>query len=417
MNQVKNLFSIYKGLKREIYVLSFGRIVTSMGALIWPMMTLILKSKLGFSAGEIGLIMMVMSLAMIPMNLIGGKLADHFNKKNIIVIFDFLSVVCFVLCGLVPLSTLTLLIYFVGSIFQSMEGPSYDSLVADLTTPSERERAYSLNYLSMNLGLVLSPIIGGILFENHLNLAFIISGCAILISTLLIFFFVEDIKKEIDEENQNIYETQHEGNVFTVLKKIPLLYLFFLISALGSVVYAQFNFLIPLNLESIFSTKGAFYFGILTSVNATVVIVFTPIFTKLFSKWKDLDLMMLGCIFQISSLSTYIFNRHQFWICVVAMIIFTFGEIVNTLANIPYLTKRIPSSHRGRILSISNNIIFVLGSMANYGIGKLVEILNLQIVWIIIVGIGVVELGLFVIYRQWDHRTFQLLYGKNSSSM
>ena len=28
----------YRGLKREIYVLFYGRVVTSMGAVIWPMM-------------------------------------------------------------------------------------------------------------------------------------------------------------------------------------------------------------------------------------------------------------------------------------------------------------------------------------------------------------------------------------------
>lgn len=410
MKKIQQLFSIYYGLKKEIYVLSFGRIVTSMGALIWPMMTLILKSKLGFSASEIGFLMMVMSFAMIPMNLIGGKLADHYNKKHVIVLFDFLSVCCFILCGLIPLTTTTLMIYFMGSIFQSMEYPSYDSLVADLTDASERERAYSLNYLSMNLGLVLSPIIGGILFENHLNLAFVISGCSILLSTLLIFYFVKDVKKEVQDEKQNIYESTQKGSVIQVLNKMPLLYVFFLISSLGSIIYAQFNFLIPLNLEVMFQEKGAFFFGILTSVNATVVILFTPLFTKLFSHWKDLHLMILGGFLEIVSLSSYIFIKDQFLICVVAMIFFTFGEILTTLSSTPYLTKRIPASHRGRILSISGNIIFVIGSMANLGIGRLADCLNLSYVWMIIIFIGLIEMGLFFIYQKLDRKEYRLLY-------
>ncbi|TJX52361.1 MFS transporter, partial [Soehngenia saccharolytica] len=36
----------YKNLSKEIYVLFFGRVVTSMGSLIWPLLTLILKNKL-----------------------------------------------------------------------------------------------------------------------------------------------------------------------------------------------------------------------------------------------------------------------------------------------------------------------------------------------------------------------------------
>ena len=41
---VKNLklFDMYRGLRREMYILFYGRIVTNMGALIWPMLTLIL---------------------------------------------------------------------------------------------------------------------------------------------------------------------------------------------------------------------------------------------------------------------------------------------------------------------------------------------------------------------------------------
>ena len=37
----------YKNLSKEIYILFFGRVVTSMGSLIWPLLTLILKNKLG----------------------------------------------------------------------------------------------------------------------------------------------------------------------------------------------------------------------------------------------------------------------------------------------------------------------------------------------------------------------------------
>ena len=44
-----NLFKQYAGLRRELYIVFWGRVVTNMGALIWPMMTLILKNKLGIS--------------------------------------------------------------------------------------------------------------------------------------------------------------------------------------------------------------------------------------------------------------------------------------------------------------------------------------------------------------------------------
>ncbi|MCI8582241.1 MAG: hypothetical protein HFH13_03790 [Dorea sp.] len=43
-----NLLSQYKGLRRENYILCFGCLVTSMGSMIQPMLTLILSQKIDF---------------------------------------------------------------------------------------------------------------------------------------------------------------------------------------------------------------------------------------------------------------------------------------------------------------------------------------------------------------------------------
>ena len=48
---------MYSHLPKEIYVLAFGKIMTSMGALIWPMLTLIMSEKLGLNGQTIGLYM------------------------------------------------------------------------------------------------------------------------------------------------------------------------------------------------------------------------------------------------------------------------------------------------------------------------------------------------------------------------
>ena len=47
------LFDQYRGLRKEIYILFFGRVVTNLGSMIWPVMTMILSQKLGLSASEI----------------------------------------------------------------------------------------------------------------------------------------------------------------------------------------------------------------------------------------------------------------------------------------------------------------------------------------------------------------------------
>ena len=164
--------SQYKGLRKEIYVLFFGRVVTNLGAMVWPMLTMIMSQKLGMDASTIAVVMVLAGIVMVPANVFGGKLADRFNKKKIIVYFDILSIICYITCGLVPLSYITIGLFFIAGIGQNLEGPSYNALLADLSTTADREKAYSLMYLGGNLGLVLSPTIAGLLFKNYLWLSF-----------------------------------------------------------------------------------------------------------------------------------------------------------------------------------------------------------------------------------------------------
>ena len=69
-----HFFSQYRGLRRENYVLFFGRIVTNMGSMVWPMLTMILNQKLGMSAGNIAILTAVFGILMMPATLFGGKL-------------------------------------------------------------------------------------------------------------------------------------------------------------------------------------------------------------------------------------------------------------------------------------------------------------------------------------------------------
>ncbi len=53
MKKAAALFNQYRGLRREIYTLSFGTMVTHLGSMVWPIMTMILGQKLGVSAADI----------------------------------------------------------------------------------------------------------------------------------------------------------------------------------------------------------------------------------------------------------------------------------------------------------------------------------------------------------------------------
>ena len=411
MRFLKNHFSMYTHLPKEIYVLAFGKIMTSMGALIWPMLTLIMSEKLNLNGQTIGMYMMMFSMFMGPFYLLGGKLADKYNKKHIIVTFDLIGNSLYFVCAALPISMTTLYLLAIASVFQSMEQPAYDALIADLTTYKDRERAYSLNYLAMNLGLVMAPTIGGILFNNYLNLFFFINGLADISSTLLLLIFIKNVKNTVrDNKAMNEYEKGEEGSIFKVFSQRKLFFLLFIISGIAALIYNQFNFLMPLHMEEAFRGTGAFKFGILASINAVVVVIGTPIVTKKFSGVTDVRIMYFGQLLESVGLAFFIFVNRYFVIAVVGIIIFTTGEIFGSISKTPYLTKRIPETHRGRVLSITNSCAGLIGILSNYVIGILIDYYTFHTVWIIIAAIGLFVMILYSIYLRLDKKAYPGLY-------
>lgn len=411
MRFLKKYFSMYAHLPKEIYVLAFGKIMTSMGALIWPMLTLIMSEKLNLNGQTIGMYMMMFSMFVGPFYLLGGKLADKYNKKHIIVTFDLIGNSLYFICAALPISMTTLYLLAIASVFQSMEQPAYDALIADLTTYKDRERAYSLNYLAMNLGLVMAPMIGGILFNNYLNLSFFINGLADISSTLLLLLFIKNVKNTVrDSKIVNEYEKGEAGSIFKVFSERKLFFLLFIISGIAAMIYNQFNFLMPLHMEEAFRGSGAFKFGILASINAVVVVIGTPIVTKKFSGVTDVRIMYFGQLLESLGLAFFIFVNRYFVIAVVGIIIFTTGEIFGSISKTPYLTKRIPETHRGRVLSITNSCAGLIGILSNYVIGILIDYYTFHTVWIIIAAIGVVVMILYSIYLRLDKKAYPGLY-------
>ena len=408
---MSKLFQQYRGLRRENYVLFFGNIVTNMGSMVWPMMTLLLDKKMGLSAGNIALLMMVWSFLCMPASLFGGRLADRINKKKIIIAGDTISVACYIICGLVPLSYVTVGLIMLASVFQSIEGPAYNALIADITPTRDREKAYSLLYLGGNIGLMTSPTLAGMLFKNYLWLAFIISGVAIGCSTLLIWLFVRDIEPVREECEEAVYQRARENeSVWRVLWDNKPVLLFTVITALYFAAYNQFSFLMPLEMGRIHGDDGALIFGTVTSLNCIIVVIFTPLFTGWFQRLPETVKMVVGRALLIGGYLVFVLLLGRIPVYYAAIVLFTWGEIFNTLAEGPYESRRIPSSHRGRLSSVLGVAQGVLLSLFDVGVGKVYDLAGSRGAWTIVMIAAGLSLLLSLRLIRLDRREYPKLY-------
>ena len=407
------LFQQYRGLRRENYVLFFGNVVTNMGSMIWPMMTMILDKKLGMSAGALATLLMVGTLICMPANLLGGRLADKRNKKTIIIVGDLVSITCYILCGLVPLSTVTIVLIMVASVFQSIEGPAYNALLADITPTRDREKAYSLMYVGGNLGLMISPTLSGLLFKNYLWLAFTISGVAIGCSTVLIWFLVRDITPVREEGEEASYQVaRQDASVWRILWENKAVLLFCAITALYFAAYNQFNFLMPLEMGRYHGENGAVIFGTVSSLNCVVVVLFTPLITRLFQRIREVGKLLVGEALVAAGYLLFLLLMGKVPVYYAAMLLFTWGEIFSTISEGPFLSNRMPASHRGRVNGLTAVLGTAITGAVDLTVGHLYDSAGRNVAWGVVMGVLALTAALTVLLRGIDRRAYPKLYAR-----
>lgn len=418
---MKKLITQYSGLKREIYVLFAGRVVTAMGSFVWPMLTFLLTTKLGFSDSAATMLIATAGVLSMPVAVLGGKLADRFPRKNIIILFDCLTVAMSVLAAILPIGYHTAVLIFLSSLFQTVESPAYDALNADYSTARQRERAFSLSYLGYNMGFVFGAGLSGILFQNYIHLAFLINGLSIFISTVLIFFFVnpENAVAQSDdvEETYGEYEMPlaDSVSVLRVLRQRSSVAAVLLIGCLSSMTSSTVGIILPLQLKEQLGEYGAAVYGYLNSLNGLVVILFTPILTMLLKRLTEIPKTIIGMALFLCGMGMFM-EGSPLWLLYIGMFVYTLGEVVDVLGNNPYASRRIPASHRGRVGGISSVLSSIFQSLTQYAISFILMVQegNYRLLWLIFIGVGFVAIVLYAAVYPADKRKFPKLYSKGT---
>ena len=416
---MKKLISQYGGLKREIYILFVGSLVTAMGSFVWPMLTFFLTTKLGFGDGTSTLLIATATTLSLPAALLGGKLADRFSRKKIIIIFDILTVSFYFIAAIAPIGIHTAIIIFLAGLFQTLESPAYDALNADFSTTAQREKAFSLSYLGFNLGFIVGASLSGVLFENHIGLAFLLNGLSIFVSTVLIWIFVNPKnavgETEKEDENYGEYEMPVEENrsILSVLKDRRVVGLMIVVGCFASMPEILTGILLPLQLKESMGQSGATLYGYLNSLNGCTVILFTPVLTMLLRRFTEIPKAAGGLVLYIVGMSLFSIGVDP-WILFVGMFIYTVGEVVMVIGINPYRSRRIPASHRGRIGGVSSVIHSLFCSLLQYGISFILTASqsNYRMLWYIFIAGSLVGVALYCVAYGMDRRRFPNLYGQ-----
>lgn len=352
----------YLHLPRSVYILFIATVVNGLGIFVFPFMTLLLTRKLGFDIGQAGVIMMVMSLAYLPGAVIGGKLADRFGRKKVMTVTQLLSVAAFIPCGFLGGSWLVVAFIMVALLFDGITDPARGAMQTDLTTPANRQAAFSLLYLGHNLGFAGGPLIAGFLFNSAPEWLFWGNALAAGLSTLLVLLFVPETRPTESQIEASLQGDSAEkavrGGLHKALMSRPFLLSYVLITSWYGFVYAQHRFLIPLQAESLFGPGGAPLYGILMTTNAILVVILNIPIIALLRRLDPLVNTAISGFLYAAGFGMLAFACLP-WVFLASTFLWTVGEIVNATNSQVYVANHTPMSHRARF----NAILPVIGGL------------------------------------------------------
>ncbi|MBQ3277021.1 MAG: MFS transporter, partial [Oscillospiraceae bacterium] len=199
-------------------------------------------------------------------------------------------------------------------------------------------------------------------------------------------------------------------SVWRVLWDNKAVLLFCCVTALYFAAYNQFNFLMPLEMGRFHGDDGALIFGTVTSLNCIIVVIFTPLFTGWFQRLPETVKMVVGRALLIGGYLVFVLLLGRIPVYYAAIVLFTWGEIFNTLAEGPYESRRIPSSHRGRLSSVLGVAQGVLLSLFDVGVGKVYDLAGSRGAWTIVMTAAGLSLLLSLRLIRLDRREYPKLY-------
>ena len=161
------------------------------------------------SPKALGILTAVQFLPSFIFSLLGGRLADKYNKAYILTLLTFLmGLLSFTTGSLIyrenlPYETL-ILVSLIGGVITALDGPMRLSHITDLISDGEVSKGVGLNSVNSNFGRLVGPLIAGFVahsYSNSYTVIFMVS-VLFLISSIMIWFFKKpvEIGSDVDFE-------------------------------------------------------------------------------------------------------------------------------------------------------------------------------------------------------------------------
>ncbi|RFU67923.1 MFS transporter [Peribacillus saganii] len=352
--------------------------------MFFPFLAIYFTESFGKTAA--GLLLIFSQVFSVAANLMGGYCADRYGRKRMMVLSAIGQGLAFFLFAYasspwLDSPVLGFISFTAVSIFGSFYWPASQAMVADVVPEKDRNNVFAIFYTSINIAVVIGPIIGGIFYAEH---RFELLLAAAILNTLLGLIllkllgetappFVHNPENESTKNWTRFFKDQLKD--YRVIVKDKTFLLFIIAGVLAGQTFMQLDLLIPVYTKDViidsqvllslgdrsFMIAGEQAFGVLISENGFLVALFTIAVTKWMTMYKEKNVFILSSA--VYALSIMMFSQTNWiWGMILAMAVFTFAELMGVGIQQGFISKLAPDNMRGQYFA-AGSLRFTIARM------------------------------------------------------
>jgi MFS family permease len=354
---MKGVLRTFAALPLSVKIVLFSSTARSVSFFaLLPFLPIYMHGKLGLDMEQVGYALGLCLGVGTLTSVYGGFLADRFNKVGFVLFLDVALTALYLALPATGTPLVMLLILVLANTATSSIGVTTNALLAELLPSELRTKVFSLRYSLQNIGAVCGPFLGAAAARSDMRGPFWLAAGITFVSLCVLAATRHHFKRTAVEGEGD--KPLNFAQTFKALRSDRRLGLFTMGGILSMVVYGPLLTYLSQYLVVVESPEIAYRtVSYVSAVNAIVVISLQYFIG---SRLRDDNLLrwltwgiaafvmgLLGL-----SISTALLP------CIIAIAIFTIGEVIVVPAEYTFIDSIAPKHLRGSYFGVQNLIYF-----------------------------------------------------------
>ena len=312
----------FRGLPREVWLLSAAALINRAGTMVLPFLSLYLDEQLGFSKQTTGMLILAFGLGSVVGSYLGGWASERLGPvrvQELSLLGGGLALMVVRLLTSLPALWIGL---FVAAALGEAFRPALMAACADATPAESRTRALALVRLAVNLGMAIGPAVGGLLAAWDYQLLFLIDGLTCWAGAVMLWQTVGQIERRQRREEAS----SAPASMASAWRDLPFMSLLLLVFLLG-VSFFQIFFTLPLYYHEAYGLSER-TIGLVISINAVVIVAVEMPLVRALERWNHLLVFGVGGLLVGVGIGLLPLGRHLL-LAVTSTLVWTVGEMLS----------------------------------------------------------------------------------------